>query len=304
MKSPSEASSSAPTVWSRLTRSRDRSISSRTRSSVMSSSCASSACVGLAAELLAHLAADALQLVDLLDQVDGQPDGARLVGHRPADRLPDPPGGVGRELEALGVVELLDRTDQAQVALLDQVQERHAVAGVALGQRHDQAQVGAQQVVLGPLAVAHHARAGRACAAAVKSFGWPEQVRGVEPGLDALGQLDLVGGGQQGDLADLVEVHADQVGRGGRLVQVEQGRRGGEAVDGRRRLDRRGRPRPAPAPASTAVGAVSERCRCSRARSGGCGRGAALLAVRGGAAALRRGRARPRGPRSPRRARR
>src|SRR6266542_6345001 len=79
-----------------------------------------------AAELLIELAADALQLVHLLYQVHGQPDRARLVGHRAADRLADPPGGVCRELEALGVVELLDSTDQAEVALLDQVEEWHA----------------------------------------------------------------------------------------------------------------------------------------------------------------------------------
>src|SRR5687767_12220370 len=89
---------------------------------------------GLAAEVLQHLALDAGQLVDDLDHVDRDPDGASLVGHRAGDRLPDPPGGVGRELVALGVVEFLDRADQTEVALLDQVQEQHAAARVALGQ--------------------------------------------------------------------------------------------------------------------------------------------------------------------------
>ena len=45
----------------------------------------------------------------------------RLAGQGPGDGLPDPPGGVGGELVALGVVELLHRPDQAQVALLDQL---------------------------------------------------------------------------------------------------------------------------------------------------------------------------------------
>src|SRR3712207_28303 len=40
-----------------------------------------------------------------------------------------------------------------------------------------------------------------------------EQPLGVEAGLDALGELDLLLGGQQGGLADGVEVHAHQVGR-------------------------------------------------------------------------------------------
>ena len=108
---------------------------------------------GLAAEVLQHLALHAGELVDDLDHVHRDADRAGLVGHRAGDRLPDPPGRVRRELVALGVVELLDRTDQAEVALLDQVEEQHAAAGVALGQRDDQAQVGLEQVVLGAAAV-------------------------------------------------------------------------------------------------------------------------------------------------------
>ena len=104
---------------------------------------------GVAAQLLVQVALDPGQLVDLLDQVHGQPDGAALVRHAAGDGLPDPPRRVGGELEALGVVELLDGADQAEVALLDQVQQRHAAAGVALGQRDDQPQVGLQQVVAG-----------------------------------------------------------------------------------------------------------------------------------------------------------
>src|SRR5881275_3003326 len=64
------------------------------------------------------------------------------------------PGGVRGELVALGVVELLDRTDQAEVALLDQVQERHAAAGVALGEGDHEPEIGLEQVVLGAFAVA------------------------------------------------------------------------------------------------------------------------------------------------------
>ena len=108
---------------------------------------------GLAAEVLQHLPLHAGELVDHLDHVHRDADGAGLVGHRAGDRLPDPPGRVRGELVALGVVELLDRADQTEVALLDQVQEEHAAAGVALGQRDHEAQVGLEQVVLGPPAV-------------------------------------------------------------------------------------------------------------------------------------------------------
>ena len=88
---------------------------------------------GLAAQVLEQLALDAHELVDRLDHVHGDADGARLVGDGARDGLADPPRGVRRELVALRVVELLHRADQAEVALLDQVQEQHPAAHVALG---------------------------------------------------------------------------------------------------------------------------------------------------------------------------
>jgi hypothetical protein len=51
-------------------------------------------------------------------------DRARLVGDRARDRLADPPRGVGGELVAAAVFELVHRLHQADVALLDQVEER------------------------------------------------------------------------------------------------------------------------------------------------------------------------------------
>src|SRR3954453_8886097 len=74
---------------------------------------------GLAAQLGDELALRAADLVELLDHMHRDPDGPRLVGERAGDRLADPPGGVGRELEALAVVELLRGADQAERALLD-----------------------------------------------------------------------------------------------------------------------------------------------------------------------------------------
>ena len=75
----------------------------------------------------------------------------RLVGDAPADRLADPPRGVGGELEALAVVELLHRPHQPEVALLDEVEQRHPGALVALGDRHDEAQVGLDEGAAGRL---------------------------------------------------------------------------------------------------------------------------------------------------------
>src|SRR5262245_16850493 len=53
---------------------------------------------GLAADLLNQVAAGADQLVDRLDHVHRDADGARLIGDGPGDRLTDPPRRVGAEL--------------------------------------------------------------------------------------------------------------------------------------------------------------------------------------------------------------
>ena len=59
--------------------------------------------------------------------MDRDPDRARLVRERPGDRLADPPGGVGRELEASALVELLRGADESEGALLDQERETAAL---------------------------------------------------------------------------------------------------------------------------------------------------------------------------------
>ncbi len=165
---------------------------------------------GLAAQLHHQVALDAADLVDLLDHVHGQADGARLVGHRAGEGLPDPPGGVRRELEALGVVELLDRADQPEVALLDEVGQTHPATGVLLGDADDQAQVGLEHVLLGLLALPDDVlQVGlelRGDLAALR-----ESLRGEQAGLHGTGELDLHLGGQQRHPADLVEVEPQDV---------------------------------------------------------------------------------------------
>jgi hypothetical protein len=78
-------------------------------------------------------------------------DRAALIGHGAGDRLANPPGGVGAELEAAAVLELVDRPHQAGVAFLDQVQEAQAAVAILLGDRDDQPQVAFGQFPLGLL---------------------------------------------------------------------------------------------------------------------------------------------------------
>src|SRR5260370_1356819 len=60
---------------------------------------------------------------------------AGLLGQGLEDRLADPPHGVRDELDPLGLVELVGRADQSQVAFVDEVGERHALVLVLLRDR-------------------------------------------------------------------------------------------------------------------------------------------------------------------------
>ena len=102
----------------------------------------------LAAELARQLRAHALAALQPVVDVRRQPDRARVVLDRAHQRLADPPDRVGRELEAAAVVELLDRADQAEVALLDQVRERQAEVAVVLRDRDHELQVVLDEAVL------------------------------------------------------------------------------------------------------------------------------------------------------------
>src|SRR2546422_1742739 len=137
----------------------------------------------LTTQLLQQGTRDADELVDRLHHVDRDADRPSLVRQRPGDRLPDPPGRIRAELVSLSPVELLDRTDETQIPLLNKVQEEHPAAHVFLGDADDQAQVGLNEATLRFLVALLH----------------------------ALSQVDLLFGGKERDLPDLLEVHPDRV---------------------------------------------------------------------------------------------
>ena len=143
--------SPSPTGSSRLTGSSTSSSSSLTRFSGKPALDRHLGRRRVAVQLLREHAAGAEQLAHLLGDVDGQADRPALVGERAGDRLADPPCRVRGELEAELVVELLDRADQAEVAFLDEVEERDAGFRVVARDRHDQAQVRLDQTALGGL---------------------------------------------------------------------------------------------------------------------------------------------------------
>src|SRR5207249_1772188 len=87
---------------------------------------------GFAAQLDLEPPSRPRQLLLALDDVHRHTDRARVVRDGALHRLADPPGGVGRELEPAAPVELLDGAVEAERALLDEVEERHAEPAVAL----------------------------------------------------------------------------------------------------------------------------------------------------------------------------
>ena len=105
--------------------------------------------IGLKAKFLQVLTRDAVHLVDGFDHVHRDADRAGLVRNRAGDGLANPPSGIGRELVATAVFELVHRLHQADVAFLDQVEELQAAVGVLLGNRDDQTQVGLDHLFLG-----------------------------------------------------------------------------------------------------------------------------------------------------------
>ena len=61
---------------------------------------------------------------------------ARLVGNSTGNCLTNPPGCIGTKLKAFIIVKLFNSLNQTQVALLNQIQEKHATAHIALSDAH------------------------------------------------------------------------------------------------------------------------------------------------------------------------
>src|SRR5262249_9652886 len=139
----------------------------------------------LAAELTAPLPPRPDDLVQLLHYMDGHPDRAALVRERTRDCLANPPGRVGRELVALAPVELLGGANEADRPFLDQIEEREPLVAVALRDRDDEAKIRLDHLLLCAMVAA----------------------------LDPLCELNCFGGGQQLDLADVLEEQLERIGR-------------------------------------------------------------------------------------------
>ncbi len=152
----------------------------------------------LAIAVRLEVARRAQHRVELLDDVHWQADSAGLVHDRPLDALADPPCGIRGETEAALGIELLQCVDEPEIALLDQIGQRHAAVHVVLRDVHHEPQV-------------------------VLDHGLP----GVEvalPGKPRVPQLFVRG--EQRVMADFVQVELHDVREqiAGRALDVEGGR--------------------------------------------------------------------------------
>src|SRR5713226_6860909 len=107
----------------------------------------------LASQFLHQLPRCADQLVDGFDHVHRDTNRTCLIGDCAGNSLANPPRGIGRELIAAAVFELVDRLHQADVTFLNQVEELQAAIRVLLRNRDDQTQVRFDQFALGVLGV-------------------------------------------------------------------------------------------------------------------------------------------------------
>mmetsp|Transcript_2744 Transcript_2744/g.8064 ORF Transcript_2744/g.8064 Transcript_2744/m.8064 type:complete len:223 (-) Transcript_2744:346-1014(-) len=88
------------------------------------------------------------QVLQKVIDVYRQPDGPRLVREGASDCLLNPVGGVCAELAALFRVKFLDRIDESQGALLNEVLDVETLVRIFLGDGHHEAQVGSHHGVL------------------------------------------------------------------------------------------------------------------------------------------------------------
>src|SRR5690606_4640471 len=95
----------------------------------------------LPADFMQHLARGTHQLVDRLDHMHRNTDGARLVGNRTRDRLTDPPCRISGELVTAAIFELIHRLHQADIAFLNEIKKLQPAIGVFLRDGNNETKV-------------------------------------------------------------------------------------------------------------------------------------------------------------------
>ncbi len=123
--------------------------------------------------------------MDLVDKMDGEANGFALGGEGTADRLFDPPAGVGAEADIPLGIEAVDRFHQAEVSFGDEIEEGETAVVVIGGEFYNETEVGLDhELACGGVATA-----------------------------DAFGEGDLLGAIEKRGFADALEVGLESSGK-------------------------------------------------------------------------------------------
>ena len=84
-------------------------------------------------------------LVHNFHDMDGDSDYSRLLGQSSGYCLANPPGGVGRKLVSQRIIELINRTKEAEITFLDEIKEKQPAVCILFCYTHDEPQIGFDQ---------------------------------------------------------------------------------------------------------------------------------------------------------------
>ena len=87
------------------------------------------------------------EAIDLITHVNRNANGSALIGDRSGNCLTYPPGSVSREFVASTIIEFLSGSNETDVPLLNQIQERDTAPHVLLGNANHQARIGGDQML-------------------------------------------------------------------------------------------------------------------------------------------------------------
>src|SRR5215510_2501348 len=94
-----------------------------------------------ASEFLDQMTGGSDQLIDRLDHMHGNTDCPSLIGDRTGNGLADPPCGIGAELVAALVFELINGLHETDITFLDQVEELETAVCILLGDTDDETKI-------------------------------------------------------------------------------------------------------------------------------------------------------------------
>ncbi len=162
-----------------------------------------------ASQFLHELARNACQFVDAFAHVHRHANRPSLISNRARDCLTNPPGRVRRKLVAAMIIEFFDRANQADVAFLNQIEERHTASNVFFRNRDDETKICFDKFLPILIAFANFLLEPHPFRRRDMIFGQAKS-RALA-GFHAARVLNLLLGSQQGNARNLFEIETDRV---------------------------------------------------------------------------------------------